>query len=82
MVICWKETIVAYIYTCPACEENDHAHCERDRRGIPGDIGGSMCVCPCEGNPNYNNLGEVATKLADDIRDFEKSIKSIHEDAR
>ena len=42
-----------YLYNCGACIRGEHAKCERVHSCPPGQFGGSKCVCPCDGNPDY-----------------------------
>lgn len=46
------------LYTCDACLRGDHENCRRGFKAPPGVIGGSRCVCPCEGDPNNLNILE------------------------
>ncbi len=70
------------IYTCEACERGDHAHCERWHPAPPGFFGGSRCVCPCEGDPDYmeKGLAAIRKRAADILKFEEQSRKGMEKD--
>jgi len=37
------------IYTCNACLNDDHEHCEKSHHAPEGHFGGSRCNCLCRG---------------------------------
>ena len=40
---------MVFIYTCGACQHEQHEKCERGHSVPKGTFGGSTCVCGCRG---------------------------------
>lgn len=41
------------IYTCYWCHEGKHEKCDLSSYCSPGQYGGSRCICPCKGDPKW-----------------------------
>lgn len=50
------------IYQCQPCLKGDHKKCERSNKTPPGQCGGSKCICPCNGDPNYEKKTRAALR--------------------
>lgn len=71
---------MVYIYTCQACERDDHIHCELGHPCAPGKYGGSKCRCPCLGDPHWNdpnNVKLVFEKMENFLKRFDKAMAKI-----
>lgn len=70
------------LYTCDACRDDDHKNCDLSHPAPPGHYGGSRCMCPCHGNPNFNDPKVIHKDLMEQLKklsDFEVSSKRFLE---
>lgn len=83
-LVCWNlwTLNMVRIYTCAACELGDHKHCELGHSAPEGVFGGSKCICPCHGDPDYMKKAQVELrKHAEELLRFEEqSRKSMGRD--
>lgn len=71
---------MVYLYLCTACQDHKHGECELAHPAPPGVYGGSLCSCPCRGNPRWNTpeyLEEELHKLSQSIADHQKASEEI-----
>lgn len=67
---------MVWLYLCGACEKGNHGACELGHSCPPGQIGGSLCRCPCRGQsdwgtPEYNE--RELQKLVEGILNHQKA---------
>lgn len=69
---------MAFLYLCKACEEGRHGACDLCTPAPEGVYGGSICTCPCRGNPRWNSpefLKEELKKVIDDYLHHQKAVE-------
>ena len=60
------------IRKCNECINGNHKDCALSENCKAGHFGGSMCSCPCHGNPNFNNPNHIHKELMRELENIQK----------
>lgn len=71
---------MVWLYLCKACEEDRHGECDLCVPAPHGHFGGSLCRCPCRGNPKWNTPEfheEELRKIVQSMLDHQKATEEL-----